>query len=87
MPTEVVQDILGHVNIQTTRACAKTRERRIAVEASKHFARNAEAAAKRREKKWPATHISELARFPEKVHVLKAVVAVQRATTQQLIYG
>ena len=52
VPMEVVQDILGHVNIMTTKVYAKTRQRRIAQEAAKQFARNEEAAERqRRERK------------------------------------
>jgi site-specific recombinase XerD len=48
VPMEVVQDVLGHVNIMTTKVYAKTRQRRIAQEAAKQFARNEDAAEKRR---------------------------------------
>ena len=51
VPMEVVQDVLGHVNIMTTKLYAKTRQRRIAQEAAKQFARNEDAAEKRRREK------------------------------------
>ena len=51
VPMEVVQDVLGHVNIMTTKVYAKTRQRRIAQEAAKQFAKTAEAAEKRRREK------------------------------------
>lgn len=51
MSMEVAQDILGHVNIETTKIYARTREKRLVQEAAKHFSRNAEAAAKRRQRK------------------------------------
>jgi len=48
MSMEVAQDILGHVNIETTKIYARTREKRLVEEAAKHFSRNAAATAKRR---------------------------------------
>lgn len=50
MSMEVAQDILGHVNIETTKIYARTREKRLVEEAAKHFSRNAAATAKRRER-------------------------------------
>lgn len=47
MPMHVVQDILGHVNIGTTKVYARTRSRRIAEEAAKHAARVNDARAKK----------------------------------------
>lgn len=51
MSMEVTQDILGHVNIETTKIYAKTREKRLVQEAAKHFGRSAELTAKRRQRK------------------------------------
>lgn len=50
MSMEVTQDILGHVNIETTKIYARTREKRLVEEAAKHFSRTAAATAKRRER-------------------------------------